>query len=212
MTPVPPEHAPNPMAAPPPGGGGGRSSAIAVGLVVAGVAGLCCVAGLVGIAVPNFLHFNVRAKQAEVKSNLKAAFAAERAFFLDHDRYSTDVDELGFSPLEGRYLYAFAVEGRRRPAGAPAGTPGQHTGVEAAKRHLTRFTNDQLEDAVPESLWGELGVSGECPKCDVTVLGVGDLDGDATVDVWTISTKERTIEGVIVPAGEAHNHVDDVKN
>lgn len=208
VTPVPPEHAPNPMAAPPPGGGGGRSSAIIVGLAVAGVAALCCVAGLAAIALPSFTRFGARSKQSEVKVNLKAAYASERAYFGAHDRYVTDVDQLGFSPAPGRYLYAFAIEGARRPATTRA--TGPFTGVEAVL--LGAFTNEQLEDAVPEWLWREVGVSGECPKCDVTVLGVGDLDGDRAVDVWTISTKDRTIDGVVVPAGQPWNHVDDTKD
>lgn len=206
MTPAPPEHAPNPMAAPPPGGG--RVNAVLISLMVAGVAALCCVAGLAAIALPSFSRFGARSKQSEVKSNLKAAYAAERAYFADHDRYVTDIDEVGFSPAPGRYLYAFAIEGARRPATTRAAGP--FTGVEAAT--LATFTTEELEDAVPEWLWHEVGVSGECPKCDVTVLGVGDLDGDRAVDVWTISTKDRTIDGVAVPAGQPWNHVDDTKD
>ncbi|MBL8920212.1 MAG: hypothetical protein JNJ54_15200 [Myxococcaceae bacterium] len=209
MTPVPPELGPNPMAAPPPGGGKSYGAVIAVG--AAAVAALCCIASVVAIALPSYSRFGARSKQSEVKSNLKAAYVAERSWFAEHEAWSTDVDAVGFSPVGGRYLYAFSVEGKRRPGGSTRTAGGPFTGVEAAPNHLPVFSNDELEDAVDEALWREVGLSGECPKCDLTVLGVGDLDGDPTVDVWTISTKERIIDGVTVPAGQPYNHVDDTR-
>jgi hypothetical protein len=37
----------------------------------------------------------------------------------------------------------------------------------------------------------------------------GNIDDDATLDVWSISSRERVIEGKVVQAGASHCHVDD---
>lgn len=198
------------MAAPPPGGGSGTSTAAVVALIAVGVFGLCFVGVVAAIAIPNFMHFNTRARHAEVKSGLKEAFVAQKAYFAEKDRYSGYVEEVGFAPVAGRYLYAFELEGDRQPRG-PGAAVGLHTGTLADPVRIAPLTNDQLEDGVSEALWYEVGVKGTCPACDITIVGAGNLDGDATVDVWTISTKDRTIDGVVVPAGQPHNHVDDVK-
>jgi hypothetical protein len=58
----------------------------------------------------------------------------------------------------------------------------------------------------------QTGMLGECPECDITMACAGNLDGDDTLDVWTISTGERTLPNdTIIPPGEVFHHVDDVK-
>jgi len=47
--------------------------------------------------------------------------------------------------------------------------------------------------------------------CSLTAIAPANLDDDDTIDVWSISTKDRVIDGVAVPAGSPFNHVDDVK-
>ena len=44
---------------------------------------------LAAIAIPNFIKFQARSKQSEAKSNSKAMFTAEKAFFAEKDRYSS---------------------------------------------------------------------------------------------------------------------------
>jgi hypothetical protein len=39
----------------------------------------------------------------------------------------------------------------------------------------------------------------------------GNIDSDATIDVWSISTKERIIAGETVTPGRPFNHVNDVE-
>src|SRR3954451_561061 len=53
---------------------------------------------LAAIAIPNFIKFQAKSKQSEAKSNLKALFTAEKAFFQEKDRYDTGVSFVGFSP------------------------------------------------------------------------------------------------------------------
>src|SRR5258706_12920028 len=64
---------------------------------------------LAAIAVPNFIKFQARSKQAEARSNLKAAFTSQRAFYAGKDRYSSIPLEVGFQPeRNNRYAYFFA--------------------------------------------------------------------------------------------------------
>src|SRR5919108_1694121 len=64
---------------------------------------------IAAIAIPNFIKFQARSKQSEVKANLKAMFTAEKAFFQEKDRYSSLIGELPFAPeRNNRYAYFFA--------------------------------------------------------------------------------------------------------
>jgi len=63
---------------------------------------------LAAIAIPNFIKFQARSKQGEVKGNLKGFYTAEKAYYQDHDGYTTDATLHGFTPERGnRYTYDF---------------------------------------------------------------------------------------------------------
>jgi type IV pilus assembly protein PilA len=82
---------------------------------------------LAAIAIPNFLKFQARAKQSEAKTNLKAIFSAEKAWFGEHDSYD-NFSTAGFKPERGnRYWYKSAgvvVTGNAetRSTAVPTGT------------------------------------------------------------------------------------------
>src|SRR3954471_3025216 len=64
---------------------------------------------LAAIAIPNFIKFQARSKQAEVKANLKSAYTAEKAYYQEKDTFSASVLAIGFAPERGnRYTYVFA--------------------------------------------------------------------------------------------------------
>lgn len=199
MTPNP--MPPNPMPAPAPA----KKSSTGIIIAVVGVALLCpCIGILAAIAIPNFIKFQGKAKQSEVMSNLKAAFTAEKAYFASENKYSESPMEVGFSPLPGnRYLYAFSTEGDLAAAGALG---KDHTGVLADAKKFPGLDNDAIEKGVPQELWEQCGIV----ENDITIVGAGNIDNDATIDVWTVSTMDRTIDGVLVPGGKPHNHVNDL--
>ena len=61
---------------------------------------------LAAIAVPNFIRFQAKSKQAEAKTNLKGLFVGQRTRFADADAYSPLIGEIGFAPERGnRYTY-----------------------------------------------------------------------------------------------------------
>ena len=65
---------------------------------------------LAAIAIPNFLKFQAKAKQSEAKTNLKAAFVAEKAYFAEKDTYAV-FSTIGFAPESGnRYTYSDGTE------------------------------------------------------------------------------------------------------
>ena len=167
-----------------------------IGLV--GVAGCVpCTGILAGIAIPNFLKFQARSKQTECKVNLKALYAAQQAYFDEKKAYAPELADVGFSPEPGnRYAYLTSLEGRfvdRATAARESMAPLDEATVRAAVENLG------------------VGIEGECPECALTAACVGNIDGDETLDVWTVSSLVRTTsDGQQVPPGTPFQHVDDV--
>lgn len=176
----------------------------AIAVVIGAV--LCCVV-VAMVVVPNFLHFGRVPRHREAQSNLKAAFAAERSFFAEKDTFSVAIDEIGFAPERGtRYLYAFSTEGELLEPGNPI---SGHVGVKPDSARHAGVDVAAIERAIPDALWDEVGITGTCPECSITIVAAGNLDDDPTIDVWSISTKDRTIDGTPVTAGTPWRHVDD---
>jgi type IV pilus assembly protein PilA len=168
---------------------------------------------LVLIAIPNVVRpRHTRSRVAECTSHLKAAFAAEKAFYAEHQRYSMHPVEVGFVPERGnRYLYRFAasgpVEERRSALSLPALSD---VGVGPDVHRFPDIVPADLERALSPALAAELGVHGTCPGCDITMACAGDIDGDATVDVWSISSRARTSDaGVAIAPGSPYREVND---
>src|SRR4051812_38616194 len=62
---------------------------------------------LASIAIPNFIKFQAKSKQSEAKTNLKAVFTAEKAYYGEKDAYNTSFGSIGFQPESGnRYNYS----------------------------------------------------------------------------------------------------------
>jgi type IV pilus assembly protein PilA len=181
-----------PLNPPPPGAAPKKTPVVLIIGIVLAVT--CCPVGVLGaIAVPNFLRFNLRSRQAECKSELKSAFVAQKAYFAERDTYDEDASKIGFAPVAGRYLYALGPMSTIPPKMSGAPPPAV------------------LLAGLPGSVRADLGLRGTCPtSCEVLMACAADLDNDATIDVWTISTADRTIGGQLIPAGQPFNDVSDV--
>lgn len=186
------------------------TSIIIVVVVVGGLAALCCVGTLAAIAIPNFLKFQARSKQAEAKSNLKAAWVAEQAYFAEKDEYSEAFEKIGFAPeRNNRYLYIVNPRGAALTPGKPS--PGEHAMVEVDPRLAGGVTTTALLADIPGAVLAQAGVKGVCPAdCQVTIVAAGNIDTDAALDVWSVSTAARTIAGEVVLAGMPFHDVDDL--
>ncbi len=181
-----------------------------IGIALIALMGLCCLGSVAALAVPSFASFGSRSKQSEAKFNLKSAYSAERAYFAEFDTYEPSIDKVGFLPERGnRYRYVLSNSGDALVPGSPDG--GSHTGVLAdTSRSSPLPDNASLLAGIPPALLGATGLKGTCPEaCDFTIVAAGNIDGDATVDVWSISTQDRTFGSERVPAGAPFNHVDD---
>ncbi len=67
---------------------------------------------LAAIAIPNFLTYQARARQAEARTNLGSLFTTETAYFGEWSTYTTDLVAMGYTPTGSpRYIYGFLLEG-----------------------------------------------------------------------------------------------------
>ncbi|AKQ64328.1 Type IV pilin PilA [Myxococcus hansupus] len=184
-----------------------RGLAAALGLLL-----LCPCAGvLAAIAIPNYNKLTVRSKQRECKTNLRALFTAQRSHAAEHDAYAPGIVKTGFLPEPGnRYAYFMAAG----PI-SPRDTRGAEVSADAVGIGVDRSMDDRIRPVTLEDLppWvtRQLGVSGACPECQLTMACAGNIDVDDTLDVWLISTRELTdADGSRVPPGVPVNVVNDV--
>ncbi len=170
---------------------------------------------LAAIAIPNFIKFQARSKQSEAKANLKAVFTAQKAFFQEKDRFSTLTGEVGFEPeRNNRYAYFLApgttIELRDTTTIVQATT---YTGVAVDTFKYTSALNQVYADTVCNSKAGLTGA----PATRFDAVAIGNIDADALVDQWSISSNSRifTAGGNCTadtnnPSGEPANDQNDV--
>ena len=183
---------------------------------------------LAAVAIPNFIKFQARARQAEAKSNLRTWFVGQRAYQQEKGAYSEFSTTIGFAPERGnRYAYYFAQKqdcelrqptGVTTPKGANCITvdEGKFKVVTARPAYVPiSFTWNEGNGSEPKSP----GISGDCPGCNIDAFAAGDIDGDTGgVDTWHIATKDAKLstapcgnEEMVVIAGLPLNTFNDVE-
>ena len=133
---------------------------------------------LAALAIPNFLRYQAKSRQAEAKTNLAAVFTAEMAFYAEHSFYG-NFAQIGhaLAGRSNRYTY-------RSGAAGPAG--GANTGT----ANVDLIVPGAGLAALPEGQ-GPLGIkartstAAEPPAFIVTA--VANLDGDPTLDQWHVN-------------------------
>jgi type IV pilus assembly protein PilA len=156
-------------------------------LVLAGAAVLCAVFGIVAaIAIPNFIRFGARSKQAECKATLTRLSTAQQRHRAAKGAFATTFEALAFSASPGnRYAYVLGRgEGQRLEPSPRMGPPGLSTAdLERASAAADAYT----------------------------ALCIANIDNDEGVDVWGVSsTTQRDATGAEVAAGTPFVLVDDV--
>jgi type IV pilus assembly protein PilA len=200
---------------------------------------------LAAIAIPNYIRFQAKAKQSEVKANLKAAFTCERSYYQEHNTYTGCVLKIGFAPERGnRYRYTLnttlrvdetcnTTQSRATAAGtslpsdgdilADAFKYGSGPGITAANAVAPAPT---YTPAVPAgtSMIVQNDLVGVVPNVadGAGTFGVGaqgDIDNDAQLDLWYLSSVSSTTAGICpalvgvdgqVAGGEPKNTYNDV--
>lgn len=145
--------------------------------------GGCCLFGIVAaVAIPNYLRYVGKAKQSEAKVNIKSLYAAQQAQFAESAAYATNANELGLIP--GTRFTCFVSPGSSISPGATS---------------AVKFEQLQLGDD------NQPGVVGECPECEFTAVCAGNIDDDDTLDVWSISSVDRTCGKAGVPCNDVND-------
>jgi type IV pilus assembly protein PilA len=159
---------------------------------------------LAAIAIPNFIKFQARSKQGEAKANLKAWFTSQRAYMQEKDRYSENVQTVGFSPERGnRYAYYFASNNvcvTRTAAGVTDTVGANCITVDQAK-----FSGSATPAPVAPAPTFATSAQGANPGmpglggcstgigCNISGYAAGNIDNDSVgIDTWWISTKDTS--------------------
>jgi type IV pilus assembly protein PilA len=149
---------------------------------------------LAAIAIPNFLRFQAKSKQAEAKANLGSFHTALDSFRSEYGSYTTDLSVLGWFPSGSpRYDYGFQTD-NPDPSGLLTATAGVSAGKNSA---------DQLPGIVLTLMKKSDGsplMAGDLPASTAaftsyTIGAIGNLDDDATNDIWTMS-QDRVLTNV----------------
>jgi type II secretory pathway pseudopilin PulG len=170
----------------------GRSSAAT--LIVLAVVAVPFVVAVIGIlaaiAIPNFIRFQAKAKQAECRTSLRSIHLAQEQSAGERGRYSSSLEELGFrAPPNSRYAYFVGPT----PAGTAAAQLDTAQAFSAGDAKL--YTG--VEPGVADDAY--------------VAVCLAQLDPDQAIDAWSVSSAVRTIDGNRVPAGEPFHHLDDVR-
>jgi prepilin-type N-terminal cleavage/methylation domain-containing protein len=170
---------------------------------------------LAAIAIPNFIKFQARSKQSEAKANLKAIFTAQKAFFQEKDRFSSLTGEVGFAPeRNNRYAYFLAATGQLEDRTSSVITRATtFTGIAV---DTFKYGTASAQTYAATACGTAAGVT--APPTPVFVATAqGNVDADATMDQWSISSNSRvftpggncTADGNN-PSGEPTNDQNDV--
>ncbi len=185
------------------------------------------IAILAAIAIPNFIKFQARSKQAEVKTNLKAMLTAQKGYYAANDGYAENMCALGFEPERGnRYTYwssdhsGGSTDAFRSTATDELVTKCQGQGnVQGLGADTFKYGSGQgITDfmsagAVPATV--VFGATGR-----FTATAIGNIDNDPQTDVWSVSSVTRTAGATSDsattcaagnnPAGEPCNDINDL--
>lgn len=187
---------------------------------------------LAAIAIPNFIKFQAKSKQAEPKSNLKALFVAQRSHFSEKDTFSQFIPDIGFVPERGNryYLSTGCAQLSARNAAAEnivAGDCGFT--VDTYKGYTALAAAAITNIAAAAAVTG----GGVCaPAADIGCIAVGNngafmamsagnVDNDTTIDTWTVSSMSIAVAASAVVGSEAEaqnngpgipaNNINDVR-
>ena len=176
---------------------------------------------LAAIAIPNFIKFQARSKQSEAKSNTKAMFTAEKAFYSEKDRFSTLVGEVGFAPeRNNRYNYFIGGVAQDDRTGAVATTATTAQAIQAdVFKYGTGATvvTTTIANTCTNSNGGitsAIFISSDTAGATWGGFAVGNIDADNTMDVWSITSASRIASScdnnTNVSGGEPSNDYNDV--
>ena len=129
---------------------------------------LAALGSVAGAAIPNFTRFQNRAKEANARVALQSVYTAQSAFFAEKRRYCRTFKECGYTPnLDDKYILFMTP---KELAFAPGSDDFTRTVMATEARDALALAN----------------VKPRVEKKKFLVAAVANLDGDETMDIWTI--------------------------
>jgi prepilin-type N-terminal cleavage/methylation domain-containing protein len=186
---------------------------------------------LAAIAVPNFLRFQARARQAEVNTNLKSLFTGLRT---QQRMPPPSIHASGFSPERGnRYSYHLTdscAGGYEDRSDIDAQQSSSDTCIGTDQFKYGNFPGVFTPTLVAGATWNtkasgngmgvSSGIFGVAENWDFLAYAAGDVDNSVEdgADTWLISSADGQLVSVCpflgspsnVAAGEPYNVVNDV--
>jgi type IV pilus assembly protein PilA len=178
---------------------------------------------LAAIAIPNFIRFQARSKQSEVKANLKGLFTAELAYYGEKSAYTECIRKLGWGPERGnRYHYSVnsgndsktegcdGVELRDTASGTVTASDAE-VNADAFKYGNTSPGIAAVLKAAATVAYSPVAPMGSPLVVQANLVGVtasfdsqatfgasawADIDNDTNADIWYISSVASTTAGV----------------
>lgn len=165
---------------------------------------------LAAIAIPNFIKYQARAKQAEAKQSLRAYFMAQRHYFSESDCYTSDMGAVGFAPERGnRYAYKTALAPAfyqsRAAAILPVLTAYQGIEVDCFKIGGGSCLGQPIRagaGVAPIVITYGGGTTGTAdtgvvggPNGAFTIEAIGTIDNDVDPDDWLVSSGTVDVSG-----------------
>ena len=132
---------------------------------------------LAAVAIPQFLRYQVQARQAEARTNLAGIFVAELAYYGENSRFGS-FSEIIYSLIgpSNRYTYR---------SGAPGAGGGPSTGSENIDLHSAATGPVAPENTLVPARNGIFGF---------TATATANLDSDATVDQWHVNDLKSNLK------------------
>ncbi len=157
---------------------------------------------LAAVAIPNFMKFQARARQSEGRSNLKAGFTAELAYWAEYTVLELPCI-IGFAPERGnRYCYSWAASPSniRNPNVAAGVCPGntdamgtdadKYPGAAVCAPPGALPNTGSGSNCAPVTAWGIADAGFFAPiagnNSSFCIRATGNVDGDAFIDTWLI--------------------------
>jgi type IV pilus assembly protein PilA len=140
---------------------------------------------LAAIAIPNFLRYQAKSRQAEARTNLGGIFVAETSFFGEQSRFG-GLSEIGFAlagAASNRYTYRSGAHGG---AGANAANASPAANYDT----INSFVGAPVAYTVTGTNCGNaMNAMGAAPG--FTATAATNLDNDGTFDGWCVNDVKR---------------------
>jgi type IV pilus assembly protein PilA len=142
---------------------------------------------LAAIAIPNFLRFQAKSRQAEAKTNLGGLFTSEESYRAEFSAYTTDLIALGWAPSGSpRYLYGFRTAGSLPATGSTAAANRDTVGAGICSAGGACNSTNIVDNGGTAYAAADLPV-GTADLTYFTAGAVGNVDNDNTDDLWTMT-------------------------